>query len=236
MKKTFTFIPNTDAGKDLWLKNFASKLPQYAAKYNISAAEQTDITQASAFFAYWLNYKNQVDEFNKKLTTYKNEVRDGILPGAMASVLPAFPNLGAVPAVSLPGVFDRAASIGNRIKKHISYTSADGRDMGLEKPASIPVDLQTVKPVLGVRLVQDGDPEIMWVKKSMDRIEIHVDRGEGYGFLTFDTYPNHIDVNMLETGTAAVWKYKAIYIKNDVRVGSWSDEVRITVTGKEAAA
>ena len=237
--KVVTFVPNRDAAKDLFLKNFASKLPQYAAKYGISAAEVTDMQQCSAHFTYWLNYKNQLEELNRKLTSYKNEIRDGILPGATPSTVPTLPNLGAVPTPVAPGVFDRTVSIAKRILNHINYTVADGRDLGIENVTPKPqVDISAVKPVIKARLVDNGDVEIAWTKKHMDAIEIYVDRGEGFDFLAYDAHPNYTDANTLEPGVTAVWKYKAVYLKHDRQVGVMSDEVQITVTGsyKSSAA
>lgn len=70
------FMPRTDADKDAWLKNFAAKLPTYAAKYGIIADEVTDMQNSSAYYSYWLTYHQQHSEFNKKLTQYKAELRN----------------------------------------------------------------------------------------------------------------------------------------------------------------
>jgi hypothetical protein len=231
--KQFSIVPNTDTGKDLWLKNFASKLPQYAGKYDINATHVADITNSSISFTYWLDYKNQVDEFNKKLTEFKNEIRDGILPGASPSVPPQMPVFPPMPALTDPGVFERAVSIANRIKKHISYTKADGKDLGIEATPAQGIDYDVVKPVIKVVLVEGNKPEVRWVKNGMDAIEIMVDRGEGYEPLAIDLRPNYIDGYQLEPGETAHWKYQAIYLKNDKRVGLFSDEASITVVGKK---
>jgi hypothetical protein len=234
-KKTYSFIPQKDDSKDVWLKNFAAKLPLYIAKYNISAAEQADMTQSSVLFTYWLNYNNQLEEYKRKLAKYKNELRDGIKDGSTPSVLPTFPSPGAVPTATLPGIFVRASSIGSRIKKHHVYTMADGLDLGIETTVVTAVDLQDAKPVITLRLIDGGMPEIQWKRKTMDAIEIHVDRGDGYGFLAYDAHPHYTDDDVaLEPGETAVYKYKAVYIKGDKRVGIWSDEVSITVTGQAA--
>ena len=64
----------------------------------------------------------------------------------------------------------------------------------------------------------------------MDSIEIHVDRGTGAGFvlLTIDTRPGYIDTEPFPA-TAAKWKYKGIFRKDDERIGQWSDVTEITV-------
>jgi hypothetical protein len=161
-------------------------------------------------------------------------MRDGIDRNSTTSVLPAFPSPGAAPPAPLPGIFVRAASIGSRIKRHIAYTLADGLDLGIEAVSAPAVDLDNAKPVITLHLVNAGRPEVRWTRKKMDAIEIHVDRGEGYEFLAYDRNPHFTDVNTLEPGASAVYKYKAVYIKNDTRVGMWSDEVSITVTGEAA--
>ena len=224
-------IPRDDTGKDLWLKNFANKLSQYIAKYAISATELADVQQSSITLTYWLNYKNQLDEYNKKLTLYKNELLNGIAPGATPSILPTLPSTGAAPTGTLPGIMVRVRSIVQRIKKHVAYTVADGKDMGIDNDLVLGFDTVSAKPAIRVRLVQGGHPEIVWNKQNLDGIELHVDRGTGYEPLAIDYFPNYTDMSALPAGQAAIWKYKGIYLKRDERIGQWSDEVSITVAG-----
>lgn len=226
------FMPTTDLEKKQWLDNFADKLPNYAAKYNISAEEVTDMENSALYFSYWLNGKNQTDEHNKKFTQFKNELRDGIPAGATPSIPPVAPVLGVAPTAVAPGIFVRAGALGNVIKSKHNYTVADGIDMGLEgaEDSSVPEDM---KPVLKIRLVEGGKPEVMWKKLGMDGIELWVDRGTGtFSFLSIDTVPNYIDTHALPAaGQTAIWKYKAIYRLDDGQVGEWSDVVSQTVTG-----
>jgi len=227
------FMPRKDLDRDLWLQNFASKLPQYATKYNIKADDVTDIQNSSAYFTYRLNFRNQFEEFAKKLTHEKNELIHGVPAGAEASVVPQPPVLPSPPASVAPGIFVRAASIANIIKSNKDYTIADGNDLAIEGAEDVK-DIHSMKPVLTLRLIEGGKPEVQWKKSGMDSIEIHVDRGDGnFVFLANDTYPHYTDSTPITPGTAsAVWKYKAIYRYNDQLAGQWSDVVNITVTGK----
>ena len=188
---------------------------------------------AALYYAFFANYINQYGEYLKKLTQYRNEIRDGIAAGATASVLPTPPSLGAAPPVPEPGVFKRAASIAGVIKSRNNYTEADGKDLGVEGADMPAPDLITCKPSIGIRLVQGGKPEILWSKGDYDALAIYVDRGAGtWAFLAIDTYPNYVDAGLLPAqGTAAVWKYRAIYRYDDIEVGVWSDTVTITVGG-----
>jgi hypothetical protein len=228
MKRKY-YLPKDDSGKDLWLKNFANKISLYATKYGITAAEVSDMTASALHFSYWLNYKNQYEEFGRKITAYKNEGRDGIAPGALASVPPAAPTLPAAPPVAVAGFFVRAVSLANRIKKHISSTEADIKDLGL-LGEDTSFDYLNAVPQMSLRLGSAGQPEIVWAKGPFDSLEILVDRGNGFVLLAIDTRPNYTDNAPLPAvGTSEIWKYKAIYHLNDDRIGQWTSEYSISV-------
>lgn len=230
MKKPF--MPRTEAEKLSWLKNFANKLGTYATKYNITAAEVTDMVNGAAFYDYWYNYANQNNEYNKKLTQYRAELRDGIPAGATASVAPVPPTFAAAPTSVAPGIFSRASSIAVIIKKRSNYTQADGQDLaieGTEDNSSTRIE-QESKPAISVRLIQGGKPEIVWSKGDYDGIDIYVDRGNNqFVFLATDTFPNYTDNSPLPTTGAAMWRYKAIYKYGDEPIGQYSDIISIAV-------
>lgn len=223
-------LPRKNIDKQAWLKNFANKLGQYASKYNITTAEVNDIIAADKAYSYYLNYKIQYGEFHRKLHAYLNEIAIGINAQGSASVAPSPPVLGTAPVGVAPGVFIRARSLSKRIKSHLAYTVADGLDLGIEKPTSKAVkpNLSTIKPTIVLRLMEGGQPEVVWKKNDMDALEIWVDRGNGFEFCDIDTKPNYIDKHALPQN-AELWKYKVIYRIDDKIVGSWSDIVSITV-------
>jgi len=226
-----SFMPKADLEKQQWLQNFASKLGTYQAKYTLAAADITDMQNGSAYFNYWMNYRNQFEVYFRKLTEFKNEVRDGVPSGASASVAPVVPAMAAAPTAVAPGIFARASALGSIIKTKPNYTVADGQDLGIEG-AEDSTDPQTMQPTLRLRLVSGGHPEIVWTKHGMDGIEIWADHGTGaFAFLAIDTVPNYTDTSALPSGTAQLWKFKAIYRLADEQVGSWSDVVSITVGG-----
>lgn len=225
------FLPRSDSDKQPWLANFSAKLPAYATKYGIATADVTDMQDSSTYYTYWLNYLNQYNEYLRKVTEYKNEIRNGA--AGKKSVVPVPPVLGAIPTAVDPGVFNRAAAIAGIIKSNNNYTEADGKDLGLEGELVQQEDINSMKPVISIRLVNGGHPEILWVKKHSDGIDIQVDRGNGvWAFLATDTVPNYIDTFALPAqGASATWKYRCIYRVDDEQVGMWSDVVSITVAG-----
>ena len=93
------------------------------------------------------------------------------------------------------------------------------------------MDVNSLRPVLTVEL-DAGQVVVGWTKQGMDGIEIQVDRGTGFLFLAIDTIPDYTDTAaMPAAGQSALWKYKAIYLQADQRVGQWSDVVSIPVAG-----
>jgi hypothetical protein len=228
MPKSY-YLPADDAGKANWLTNLVAKLPAYQAALGLSAGDVASVTADAAFFSYALNAQTQIAAYAQQWTTYKNSARNGNTPALgdlpVAPVLPA-----PAPALVAPGIFRRATALVARIKVAPGYTDAIGQALqviGAEQT----VDVNALKPVLTAE--QDaGQVVIGWTKQGMDGIEIQVDRGTGFVFLAIDTIPDYTDSAPLPSaGQSALWKYKAIYLQADQRVGQWSDVVSIPVAG-----
>jgi hypothetical protein len=224
-----SFVPGTDAGKKDWQHNLGDKIGLYKTKYNITNAEETDTQDGDAYFAYWLNVVKEVTDYKEKVTAFKNELRDGVAPGATGMIAPVAPVFAAAPTAVQPGIFPRSISIGNRIKKHNDYVMSDGQDMDLEGANAPTPDLINSQPLISIVLMA-GQPLIKWTKAGFNGLYIMVDRGTGAGFqfLALDSEPDYLDTFTLPA-TATEWKYKAIYIFHDDKVAMWSNEVSINV-------
>jgi hypothetical protein len=224
------YLPNDDNGKAAWLNNLSGKLPTYQAALGLTAADVASVTADAAFFTYALNAQNEVAAYSQQWTAYKNSARSG--SGSALGLAPVAPNLGIAPTEVAPGIFGRATALVARIKTAPGYTDSIGQALQIIG-ADNPVDPTTLKPVLDVEL-DAGEVDISWTKQGMDGLEIQVDRGDGKGFifLAIDTIPNYTDTApMPAAGQSALWKYKAIYLQADQRVGQWSDVVSIPVAG-----
>ena len=224
------YLPRADEEKGVWLSNFAAKLPKYTSKYSITPEEMMDMQQSAAYFNALMDYKNQYYAFQSAITEHKNAVRDGLKNGNTLEMLTP-PNVG-LPMPVAPGIFVRCTALVNRIKANVHYTQADGNDLGIEG-AETTLDTTAAKPLIKIRLVDGGHPEIIWTKQGMDALEIHKQENDGeWQFLELDMQPNYIDrVALPPIGKSAVWKYRAIYRQKDKRIGQWSDVVSVTVTG-----
>jgi hypothetical protein len=224
------FMPRSDEGKSKWIDNFSTQLPFYAPRYNVTPEEVAQTQQDALVFASILSYRDQLDAYVSAMTGLKNVLRDGLKNGSIMEI--PMPPTPMFPGALLPGIFARCSALGNRIKSHINYNVADGNALGLEGAISN-IDLNELKPLITIRLVNGGHPEIVWKKKGMDGIEIHKEDANGnLQLLAYDSSPNFIDMSPLPPpGTSVVWRYRVIYLRKDQRVGQWSDMVSITVTG-----
>jgi len=220
------------AGKELWLKNFAAKISKYATKYNIAAAEVTEIKQASDYIVYINDYFNQFSDYLKELSEYQKEIHNGNGHYNSQSLVPAPPVFTTVPPVVAPDVFSRAVSLANRIREHHKYTTADGNDLGIEVPQKTKkvIDIDNAKPIVKLQLIDGGHPQLIWKRNGLDAMEIWVDRngGDNFSFCEVDLKPNFTD-NFTLPEKPALWRYKAIYRKDNKQVGQWSDIMSIAV-------
>lgn len=225
-----SYLPDAENNRVSWIQNFDVKLPNYATKYGISAAELADVRQSSLGLAFYVGYSSQIAEYSKKMNTFKVEMAKGSV-GALT--LPVAPVMGTPPTLPPAGIFKRVATIVSKIKGHAQYTENDGLDLGIVAAQSRTVDPSVVKPVISVRIITDGHPEINWTKGGHDGIEIQVDKGNNtWQFLGIDLKPNYTDTSALPpTGSTELRRYRAIYIEDDHHIGLWSDVTEISVIG-----
>jgi hypothetical protein len=220
------YLPESDAGKDEFLTNFALKLPTYATALNLDAtADVLPVTQAQGAFHWSLIVQEMFKTSAQQYTSFKNQLRDG--PEGMPIDAPEVPVPGAAPTLPPAGIFKWLPKLINRIKNSPAYTEAIGEDLGIEGPevTEAGVDAQ---PAIKVRLGDGGRPEVLWKKGEFDGLEIQVDRGVGWVFLAIDSLPDYVDTHPIPT-TAATWKYRAIYRRGDGQVGQWSNVASIVV-------
>jgi hypothetical protein len=113
-----------DLSTAAWLKQFATRLPAYAAKYQIAEAEAAALQRASASF---------LDSLNEQI--YR--VTQAVLQLASFSYCCWPPS--AIPwRPGTRGLLQQAAALGYHILSHAAYDPADGSALGLECPLEQP--------------------------------------------------------------------------------------------------
>jgi hypothetical protein len=228
------YVPREIARLIAWLLNFADQLGKHGARLGLSPGEIAGGQTDARYLAAVLQMQQAALRFSKAWTTFKDEAFYGKDP---LTAYPArFEMPADLPAVKGSGVMRRVTKLAGRLKTLPGYDDGLGELFGIVGVERVvtPADLAALKPVIRVKLVSAGHPIVIWKKKGLTGVDIEVDRGDGKGFvyLNFDEHPDYLDLSPLPApGTSAIWTYRAIYRKGDDRVGQWSDEVKVTVTG-----
>ncbi len=227
---TNSFMPNNDGSRADFLEHLSATLPHYAELLNVSTEDLDSLKADTACFRYTLQTMYDMQTYGQHWTAYKKLLRDG---GSGNADWPVAPKLAEpIPAAVSPGIIPRLSALAARLKTHKNYTTAIGQDLWIIG-TTLTIDPGTWKPILNIQN-NAGHPIITWTKGKANALEIWVDRGDGnnFVFLTINTMPNTTDLSPLPaSGVSAAWKYKAIYLYHDERVGQWSDVISIAVGG-----
>jgi len=225
-----TYLELTDEKFAIQLSNFGSKIGTYATLFALTPAEITSIQADAAQFAWTVMSFKKIESNKQNWTKYKKILRKGEA-NVTVNVAPSAPALDAVPAAVAPGVSFRFTTIVKRIKAHPCYTTAIGQNLGIEKTATAKGNTDDAQPKLKA-IMRGGKVNLVWKKGNFTGILIEKDSGAGFVALDKDFSPDFIDNSpMPAAGESAVWKYRAIYLVGDDKVGLISDIVSITVAG-----
>lgn len=224
------YLEETDEKLAIQVNNFANKIDTYAAMFGFTAAETLSMRYDAMFLTWVVNNNKKIDTYKKNWTALKNQTIKG--DGSTATTIPPPPTLDAQPAAVAPGVLKRFTTMVNRVKVHAAYTVAIGQNLGIEAAAPATMVLSDAKPVL--KTTMNGDKVVVeWKKGKFSGVLLEKESGSGFVVLDKDFVPDYLDNTPLPAaGQTAIWKYRAIYLLKDEKVGQWSDEVSITITGR----
>ncbi len=226
-----TSIPSDDANKSVFLQQLSTQLPSYASTLELSSNEVTKVAAASAWFDYLLSSQEVAQNYSHAIFSLKRILRDG--PANTDIALPVLPILPLAPtSTPFSGIFGFVGPLITRIKKHPNYTEAIGKNLGIIAASKPVVDITSLQPILSVD-IQGGHPVLSWKSNGTDALEIEVDHGTGvFVLLTIRMSSGYQDNTPLPaSGSACVWKYRAIYHINDKQVGHWSQVLEVSVKG-----
>ncbi len=223
------FIPRHDPERAVWLKNFAAELPQYAPQLHLGDGDVEQLAADAAVFDHLCRTRAAFETYTKALTARRDALRDG---GKLGD-FPQPPQLEPPPPGALAGIFKRAGQLAQRVKVSSGYASHIGAALGLIAPKKHPLDLAAVQPKIEVIASPGLQPLLKWKKGRLPGVQIWADYGDGsFVLIDMSTRSTYADKHPLPPrGTAVVWRYKAIYFKDDKMVGQWSNTVSATVTG-----
>ena len=225
-----TAIPRDDAGKLVLLQHLNGCLPSYAGILEVSADDLAQLKAGLDGFDYCLKAQDSANNYSSALFAFKRVLRDG--PKDAMINAPTLPVLPITPTAFYPDVFGFLGALITRIKRHKNYTEAIGKALNIISAHSANVDLTSLQPLLTVSF-QGGHPMLHWKSNGTDALEIEADYGSGnFILISIQLSPGYQDNNPLPpAGTAALWKYRAIYRIHDKQVGQWSSVLEVGVKG-----
>lgn len=224
------YIERQDAAFNLQLKNFATKIATYATALGVTPAQVTSIKADSAFFDFTLSAMITFKTFAHNYSHYKTELRHGHV--TVLGALPAIPVLGTAPAAVAADIEARFRTLIQNFANNSNFTPAIAQDLGISAPANT-FNPATGKPQFTIDLTAGGHPSIHYTRGDFDGVEIWKDAGAGFLKLERVTQTTYTDSSPLPAANqAALWKYKLIYLLKDAVVGSYSNDVNITVYGQ----
>jgi len=222
------FLQKNDEKFAVQLTNFSSKLPGYKDIFSISEAELAEAEADSVYFTWAVTSAKKITDYKKSWIGFKNILRLDTGNPELNPV-PETSTITPIPDEVLPGIQSRFLIQAKRIKAHKNYTEAIGQNLGIEGTFSNRMPLENVQPILKA-VMNGGRVNLQWKKSTYDAIIIEKDTGSGFVFLDKDLRPNFVDTTPLPAGNeSAVWRYRAMYMFKDEKVGNWSDVVTITV-------
>ena len=127
----------------------------------------------------------------------------------------------------------RTGKLAHYVKVMPGYAPHMGAAMGLIAPHRHPPDLAAVQPELAATASPGVQPLLKWKRGRLPSVQIFADHGDGkFVLMTLHLGSRYTDRTPLPPpGIAVVWRYKAIYYKDDAQIGQWSKTVSVTVTG-----
>lgn len=225
-----SYLESTDTKLGDQLENFSSKIGIYAATFGLTPTEVSSNQADTAFFRWSVSSHLKIETHKKDWTTFKNILKKGEA-NVTVNLTPVSPVLDAVPDDVAPGIVIRFTTMVNRIKAHQSYTTAIGQNLGVEQSGTAILTMDTAQPLLKA-VTRGGKINLLWKKGKFSGILIEKDSGAGFVTHDKDFHPDFIDnAAMPAQGHSVIWKYKAIYLINDEKVGLWSNIVTVPVEG-----
>ena len=225
-----TFIETNDFLFGAQLYNFQEKLPAHAGLLGFTDDEVNEAKADSLYWDYCVKSCDKMDSTAKEFFGSKDLLRHGSKKGEVFHGMPVPLAQGTPPPMVPANLQLRFSQKAAKAKASPKYTKAIGKDLGIEVTEEVFVP-SNGKPSLRIKL-NAGHPEISFVKGKYDGLEIHKDKGEGYKLLATSFRSGYTDNSTLpDTGISEIWKYKGIFFYGNAKVGKWSDEISITVSG-----
>ncbi|MEQ1934994.1 MAG: hypothetical protein ABL962_14135 [Fimbriimonadaceae bacterium] len=222
-----TWLPLREADRAVWARNFLTKLSSYQAVLSLTPADVTAITNDLNAYIYMITVSYMVKVKTQEVHAYKRLLIHG--KGGTAG-FPANLILPAAPTAVNAGVIRRLSRLVARIKAAEAYTNSIGEDLGIV-PVSYRPDEDNAKPRADVKALPNSEVQIKWRKGRFWGVVLESRRGDEseWTVLSKDFTSPYSDLRPpLVEGKPEVRSYRLRYLKGDVAVGGYSDEIIVS--------
>ena len=226
-----TYIESTEEKLGPQLANFCIIYLNYVGLLGADVTDMVNLNKGSAFLTFILGMQTKIQTLATTFTAYK----DLLLTGKGGGVLGALPVLTVYPTTTPPVALSDLISLFRKVIQQCvssgNLTEDIAKALGIFEEAAV-VTLEVVTPVLSLKYISAGHPNIHTKVGDYDAFEVWKDTGSGYVFLNVSTSSDFLDNSPLPAaGVDAVWNYKVILRLKNVQVGNWSNVLSVAVKG-----
>ena len=222
------FVEQNNGLFSLQITIFSEQLPNYLA-LGFVADDVTEAVEDAAFMAWLVKCAAISEKYKLAWTAFLDLARAGSAT-VLALLPPAEPVFDPMPTLVKPGIEKRFTQKAAKAKSNPDCSENVQKILGIYTTPDGSVHLA---PDLKVK-EEAGYPQLDFHKYGHTAINIYRNTGAGYGSTPFKTLTKSpsLDTNLPAIGVAGHYKYKGIYVVNDIETGSFSAEVSINVVGR----
>ncbi len=211
------------------LNTFALELPNYSSTLGFTKDDEDEAVEDAAYMSWVVKTASIYEDYALGFGSFYKDAR--YLKTDLVLAAPPLPVIDAMPKAVKSGIQARFAQKVKQAKASVNYTETIGKALGIVSSSSAARGNSNDTPDLKL-VLNAGYPELSFKLNGYEAVNIYKDAGSGYTLLKTAHRSPVKDTHLPAAGQTALYKYKAIYVENDVEVGAMSAEISIAVAGR----
>ncbi|HMT07066.1 MAG TPA: hypothetical protein PKA82_03610 [Pyrinomonadaceae bacterium] len=227
------WLPYSINERKLFLRQFATNIPQYATVLGLTQAEVDRIHEISEAYSFAVDLVEIAKVDLKALVAWRDHIISGEKSKKPAPNRPTFNN-SAPPAGTTASLIAETRKIVRRVKNSMSYEPTMGIALGILPPNHVKTPLRELKPQMKVTAVVGFKIRIACEKKGMTALAVEYrrkceEKWQKIAFLT--TFPETIYIEPAVAGVPETIEVRGNYVKANKSVGEVSNPSIVTICG-----